>query len=114
MSVTQGGRAVRAGGLFVLALGGVAASGETPAAPGGPRAFEFESARPDSAAVTVHPVVLGELAAAGSAFDIERFPLGAGTAVDLRVERFRVTGPGTRFVVGRRGGGDVALDFDID
>jgi len=43
---------------------------------------------------------------------IEGFPLRPGLSVDLDIEPFRVTGPGTRFVLGRAGGEDETLVFD--
>ncbi|MCZ6817031.1 MAG: M12 family metallo-peptidase, partial [Planctomycetota bacterium] len=43
---------------------------------------------------------------------ITRFPLGADHDVNLEIEPFAVTGPSTRFVLGRKGAPDVPLDFD--
>lgn len=43
---------------------------------------------------------------------IEGFPLRRDTAVDLIVEPFSVTGPATRFVLGRKGQPDQAFSFD--
>ena len=51
-------------------------------------------------------------AMADGPFRVPGFPLREDLEVDLEVERFTVTGPGTRFVVGRRGAPDEALDFD--
>ncbi len=48
----------------------------------------------------------------GQPFTIESFPLDAGRGIDLVVEPFRVTRPSTRFVIGRRNGDDMPLDFD--
>jgi len=54
------------------------------------------------------------LAAARAArrLDIARFPLRAGLAVDLELTPFSVTGPKTRFVLGRRGLPDQPIPFD--
>ncbi|MFM9995994.1 MAG: M12 family metallo-peptidase [Phycisphaerales bacterium] len=43
---------------------------------------------------------------------IERFPLPRGRTADLELERFTVTTPNTRFVVGTPGGPDRPLNFD--
>jgi len=43
---------------------------------------------------------------------VSRVPLAAGLTVDLDLEPFRVTGPDTQFVVGRKNGPDRPLDFD--
>ncbi|HET6278698.1 MAG TPA: M12 family metallo-peptidase, partial [Candidatus Polarisedimenticolia bacterium] len=51
-------------------------------------------------------------AVAEGPFRVRGFPLRDDLEVDLDLERFTVTGPGTRFVVGRRGAPDDALDFD--
>jgi len=54
------------------------------------------------------------LAAARAArrLDIARFPLRSGLAVDLELTPFSVTGPKTRFVLGRRGLPDQPIPFD--
>ena len=53
-----------------------------------------------------------ELSARRSRTIIEAFPLTASRTVDLEIEPFSVTGPETRFVVGRKNGSDQPLDFD--
>lgn len=45
-------------------------------------------------------------------FLVTQFPLGRGQFVDLELERFHVTGPNTKVVVGRKGGADIPFDFD--
>ena len=79
-----------------------------------PRPFETTSAESDGAIVAVNATALEALTRQGAVTTIERFPLDAGTIVDLRVERFRVTAPGTQFVVGRRGRGDDTCNFDAE
>ena len=43
---------------------------------------------------------------------VRRFPLRRDLEVELDLEPFTVTGPGTRFVLGRKGGPDQPLEFD--
>ena len=45
-------------------------------------------------------------------FVIEQLPLVGGRTVDLELRPFAVTGPNTKFVVGRKGEPDAVLDFD--
>lgn len=52
------------------------------------------------------------LALSRGPFRVTRFPLPGGLEVDLELERFRVTGPGTRFVIGHRGAPDEPFDFE--
>lgn len=53
-------------------------------------------------------------ASAGGTLRIPRVPLAEGLEVDLELEPFSVTGPGTRFVLGRLDAPDEPLDFDPD
>ncbi len=105
MLVSGERRAVRDAGLpVVLAILGTAWGG--PPSAGISRPFHVESQQHDGIVLSVDPAALAER---GGAFVIDQFPLAAGTAVDLEVERFRVTGPDTRFVVGRE---SVPVAFD--
>jgi hypothetical protein len=97
----------------LLLIQGVAPAG-SPAGATDPRPFETTSAESDGAVVAVDTAALEALTRQGAVATIERFPLDAGTMVDLRLQRFRVTGPDTRFVVGRSGGDDEASAFDPD
>lgn len=56
--------------------------------------------------------VLRATAARGAVFRVPRFPLSRDVEVTLELERFEVTRPDTRFVLGRRGGPDEPFDFD--
>ncbi|MCH9034771.1 MAG: hypothetical protein IID42_09740, partial [Planctomycetes bacterium] len=47
-----------------------------------------------------------------SRFVVEGFPLEGEAPVDLVLQPFRVTGPNTQFVIGRKGQPDVPFDFD--
>ena len=67
-------------------------------------------AGPDSVSV-VSPGQIREEARSAAPFTVEQFQLDAETTVDLELQRFRVTLPGTRFVVGHMAGDDVATDF---
>ncbi|MEE8458461.1 MAG: M12 family metallo-peptidase [Phycisphaerales bacterium] len=62
----------------------------------------------------VSPGQIREAARSAATFTVEHFQLDAETTVDLELQRFRVTLPGTRFVVGHMAGDDVAWDFDPD
>ena len=76
-------------------------------------AVALAGAGPDSVSV-VSPGVIREAARSAAPFTVEQFPLAADTTVDLELQRFYVTGPGTRFVVGNVAGEDVTWDFDPD
>ncbi len=43
---------------------------------------------------------------------VSRFPLRSDLAVDLEIEPFEITGPATRFVLGRKDGPDIPMDFN--
>jgi len=64
--------------------------------------------------VQIDPWRLADAAATPGALQIEQFPVGVGQTIDLEVERFWVTKPGTRFVAGGPDGRDVPLNFDPD
>ncbi len=66
------------------------------------------------AVVSVDAETLRAQADGGTRFTLSGISVDADTVVDLELERFRVTGPDTRFVVGRAAGQDVAHDFDAD
>ncbi len=73
----------------------------------------WAGAGPDSVSV-VSPGEIREAARSAAPFTVEHFRLAAETTVDLELQRFHVTGPGTRFVVGSVAGEDVTLEFDPD
>ncbi len=52
--------------------------------------------------------------APGAKVAIDRFPLPEGRTADLELERFTVTTPETRFVIGTPGGPDRPLNFDAN
>ncbi len=83
-----------------------------PAIAAGDPVFEVAEIRRDHLQVTWDRDALRDLARGSGVRTIRGFPLASGTHVDLLVEPFRVTGPGTRFVLGWRGGEDVPIDFD--
>ncbi len=66
--------------------------------------------------VQAEPGGWDRLLAGPARLELPVFPLGDLSAADgdvtLQLERFRVAGPQTRFVLGRRGGRDVPLRFD--
>lgn len=64
--------------------------------------------------VRLDPARLADAAKTPGALLIQGFPIGIGRSLDLEVERFWVTKPGTRFVVGGHGGKDEPLAFDPD
>ncbi|MCH8153415.1 MAG: hypothetical protein IH830_13710 [Planctomycetes bacterium] len=76
-------------------------------------AVEIVATQIDSAVITLNRDALSEAVSSRATFTIKHFPLSAQATVDLEVQRFRVTGADTIFVVGR-GGGDDAFDFDPD
>ena len=75
--------------------------------------FALAGAGPDSVSV-VNPGEIRDAARSGAAFTVKHFQLAVDTTVDLELQRFYVTRPGTRFVVGNVAGDDVAWDFDPD
>ena len=104
-------------GCAVLAAA-LASAGTVVAAPrsgtGTSRPFTVTAADAVSATVAFDAAVIRAMAAGGARFTIEQFPLSADVTVDLQLQRFRVTRPGTRFVVGHVGAGDAAWEFDPD
>ncbi len=76
-------------------------------------AIALVGAGPDSTTV-VDSSRIQDAARDSAAFTVEQFQLTADTTVDLELQRFYVTKPGTRFVVGTVAGDDVAWDFDPD
>ncbi len=76
------------------------------------RAFTLRSSRPAAIEVEWHPDAVRLAAASARPIRVPAFPLAAGLAVDLEIEPFSVTGPRTRFVIGRRDAPDEPLDFD--
>ena len=76
-------------------------------------AIALAGAGPDTTTVVDTGRILNA-ARGAAAFTVEHFQLAAETTVDLELQRFHVTGPGTRFVVGSVNGDDVAWDFDPD
>lgn len=91
---------------------GVAAA-DSPATP-------VSSERPEITATAVGSDVLIDAAALRRLLElspqvvIKHFPLAGATSVDLEVERFSVTRPNTRFVLGSRAGGDADFAFDTE
>ncbi len=76
------------------------------------RAFTLHSSRPAAARIEWHRDAVRRAAASARQIRVRAFPLAADLAVDLEIEAFSVTGPKTRFVVGRRDAPDRPLDFD--
>ena len=110
MFVSDGGRAACVVGLALGVLGSAALGG--PLSATGVRPFQPVDLGPAMAIVTLDRATLDGLAADGSVFTIERFPLNAQRSVDLNLQRFTVTGPDMQFVVGNRGGADTPFAFD--
>ncbi len=77
-----------------------------------PAPFRTERVEQDATVVAFDAGALGRVQEAGSPLTIRDFVLPGGEAVDLELERFHVTGPNTRFVIGRNGGPDVPFKFD--
>jgi DNA-binding beta-propeller fold protein YncE len=100
-----------AASLLSLALPGSALVAGTAAGDAASRLFEVRSVSADASVVAWDEAALAA-SAARAALVIRDVPLGRHLAVDLALEPFRVTGERTRFVVGRRDGPDVPLDFD--
>ena len=102
-------------GCAVLAAA-LASAGTVVAAPrsgtGTSRPCTVTAADAVSATVAFDAAVIRAMAAGGARFTIEQFPLSADVTVDLQLQRFRVTRPGTSFVVGHVGAGDAAWEFD--
>jgi outer membrane protein assembly factor BamB len=69
---------------------------------------------PGTAAVLELDLELVRQRAGHGRFVLEAFPVRPDLAVDLEVERFRLAGPNTRFVLGRQGAPDIRLSFDPD
>jgi Metallo-peptidase family M12 len=68
--------------------------------PGDPIVVEWDRAR------------VREAARGARRLAVLRFPLGSDLSVDLEIEPFEVTGPRTRFVLGRTGAQDEPIAFD--
>ncbi len=68
--------------------------------------------RPGVTILRVDDRSLAAAAASGRAVVAEGFPLGYGLTVDLRLERFRITKPWTRFVIGAGEDADRPLELD--
>ena len=78
------------------------------------RPFTVTAADALSATVALDAAMIRGMAAGAGTFTLEQFPLSADVTVDLQLQRFRVTTPGTRFVVGHAGAGDTEWAFDPD
>ncbi len=94
---------------FGIAAFGVAGAGVPDA---DLQAFTLRSSRPATAEIEWHQGAVRRAAASARRFRVRAFPLAANLAVDLDIEPFSVTGPETRFVIGRRDAPDELLDFD--
>ncbi len=98
--------------VTLAALAGAAPVLAAPAATTTP--FTVTSADSDSATVALDVAVIRNMAGLATTFTLQQFPLSVDATVDLELERFRVTRPGTQFVVGQRGGEDTPWAFDPD
>ena len=82
----------------------------------GPRIVAIERAQtPNLASATILRLDRDEMrqaAALGSKLLIRQFPLNETEAVDLELKPFRVTGPNSRFVIGRLDGPDIPFSYD--
>ncbi len=76
------------------------------------QAFTLRSSQPAAAEVEWDPDAVRQATAATRPVRVPAFPLATDLAVDLDIEPFSVTGPQTRFVIGRRDAPDEPLDFD--
>lgn len=108
-------RAERSGIAGALALAAalvLAAAAPARADAPGPRAPRSAGTGAEPARVRIDTEARrGEAAREGKAW-IRRLPLGDGRHLDLELEPFAVTSPGTRFVLGRKGRPDRPLDLD--
>ncbi|MFQ5415229.1 MAG: hypothetical protein ACE5E6_12300, partial [Phycisphaerae bacterium] len=103
--------------MFVVVVGASAALGRGAAADpavatDAERPFSLVSVVGDVAIVTWDRASLERAAAGRKRFVVEQVPLAWDLHVDVALERFSVTGPTTRFVLGRRDGPDEPIDFD--
>ena len=113
MLVVRGGaRAVALAALSVLVTNRGSTVGEDFSPADEVRPFEMRFGARDSGIIAVDAAAIRRLAGHGSPFVINAFPLGTDKSVDLEVERFRITAPGTRFVVGRTEVNDLPIAFD--
>ncbi len=99
--------------LGALTATGLAASLALHAAP--PRPAESKAASPNAGvAFDLDLAALKALVGQSQRVQMRHVPLSTGRSVDLELERFSITTPRTRFVLGRLHGPDVPLDFDPD
>ncbi|MCP4248447.1 MAG: hypothetical protein GY778_15475, partial [bacterium] len=76
------------------------------------RLFEQLETQPGITTLAIQSGALSNAGSNAGRFVVEDVPLHGDGQVALELRRFHVAGPGTRFVLGRRGGADVPLAFD--
>ncbi|RME38779.1 MAG: hypothetical protein D6788_06770 [Planctomycetota bacterium] len=76
------------------------------------RMFSPAATEPSATILRVDRAQLEEARRLNKTFRVERFPLDSERTVDLELRPFRVVGPRTKFVLGRKNGPDVPFDYD--
>jgi len=101
-------------GLRAVVLCGAVVCGLLPSSlrAGASAVFELHSRDDDRIEVVWDLAALREVRGHSPRLEVRGFPLPGAESVDLDLTRFEVLSAETRFVVGRKGGDDEAIEFD--